>query len=153
MRATRTRCGVACVCAACRAFAHVRASSSRTVAAAVWSRPAQNGYVYDTASGIHHVVLPAVVETPPGRDAYGVVEVHEHQLLLRGADTCMSCELRLAEAGGAAAAAAAAGQQCADSDAVVEVADAADAGQPAGKAPAAPQRVACAVAATGALSS
>ena len=40
--------------------------------------------------GIHHLVLPAVLETPPGRDAYGVMEVWEDRIVLRGVDTMMS---------------------------------------------------------------
>jgi hypothetical protein len=55
----------------------------------------QNGYLVDEA-GIHHLVLPAVVETPPGRDACGVVHVHTDRLELRGCDTCMTaiCKLK-----------------------------------------------------------
>lgn len=39
--------------------------------------------------------MPAVLETPPGRDAYGWVEVHEDRVQLVGVDTCMSCDLKL----------------------------------------------------------
>jgi hypothetical protein len=54
----------------------------------------QNGYLVDEA-GIHHLVMPAVLETPPGRDAYGTVEVLADRLLLKGVDTCMSAVVKL----------------------------------------------------------
>jgi hypothetical protein len=54
----------------------------------------QNGYLVDE-SGIHHLVLPAVLETPPGRDAYGTVEVLADRLVLKGVDTCMSAVVKL----------------------------------------------------------
>jgi hypothetical protein len=40
-------------------------------------------------------VLPSVLETPPGRDAYGVIDVYDDRLVLRGRDVCMSATLRL----------------------------------------------------------
>ena len=49
----------------------------------------QNGYFCDEA-GVHHIVLPAVLETPPGRDAYGWVEVWPEGLRVRGVDTMAS---------------------------------------------------------------
>jgi len=52
----------------------------------------QNGYLLDEW-GIHHVVLPAVLETPPGRDCYGQVEVYGDKVVLRGVDCMMSLEL------------------------------------------------------------
>lgn len=39
------------------------------------------------------MVLPAVLETPPGRDAYGHIEVYADRLRLVGVDTCMSLEM------------------------------------------------------------
>ncbi len=39
--------------------------------------------------GIHHMVLPAVLETPPGRDCFGRVEVYGDRLELIGEDTMM----------------------------------------------------------------
>jgi hypothetical protein len=50
------------------------------------------------AAGIHHLVLPAIVETPPGRDCYGWVEVFRDRLQLKGVDTCMSCSVKLTAA-------------------------------------------------------
>jgi hypothetical protein len=41
------------------------------------------------------MVLPGVVEAPPGRDCYGVVEVFEDRLELKGVDICMSCVCKL----------------------------------------------------------
>lgn len=57
----------------------------------------QNGYKVD-AAGIHHMVLPGVVEAPPGRDCYGIVEVYSDRLLLKGVDICMSCNCKLTAA-------------------------------------------------------
>mmetsp|Transcript_43609 Transcript_43609/g.68276 ORF Transcript_43609/g.68276 Transcript_43609/m.68276 type:complete len:185 (-) Transcript_43609:294-848(-) len=41
------------------------------------------GFCVDEA-GIHHRVLEAVVECPPGTDAFGIVEVYRDRLELRG---------------------------------------------------------------------
>lgn len=67
------------------------------VVATIAGHTHQNGYLVD-AEGIHHMVLPGVVETAPGRDAYGVVEVYEDRLLLKGVDICMSCTCKLTAA-------------------------------------------------------
>jgi hypothetical protein len=40
-------------------------------------------------------VLPGVVETPPDRECYGVMEVHEDRLSLRGVDTVANLTLPL----------------------------------------------------------
>eukprot|EP00775_Hariotina_reticulata_P008244 gene8244-8434_t len=55
---------------------------SGVVAATIAGHTHQNGYLVDTA-GIHHLVLPAIVETPPGRDCYGWVEVFRDRLQLK----------------------------------------------------------------------
>lgn len=52
----------------------------------------QNGHMVDN-HGIHHLVLPSLVETPPGRDAHGWVEVYADGMLLRGVDCMMSAAL------------------------------------------------------------
>lgn len=44
------------------------------------------------------MVLPGVVEAPPGRDCYGIVEVYSDRLLLKGVDICMSCNCKLTAA-------------------------------------------------------
>ncbi len=49
--------------------------------------------------GIHHVVLPAVLETPPGRDCHGHLEVYSDRIELRGVDTMMSLSLPFLTAG------------------------------------------------------
>lgn len=67
---------------------------SDAVVATIAGHTHQNGYLVDNHN-IHHLVMPAVLETPPGRDAYGWVEVHQDRLLLVGVDTCMSCDLKL----------------------------------------------------------
>lgn len=65
-----------------------------TVVASIAGHTHQNGYLVDEA-GIHHMVLPGVVEAPPGRDCYGVVEVYQDRLVLNGVDICMSCTCKL----------------------------------------------------------
>lgn len=50
-----------------------------------------NGYYHDDA-GVHHIVLPAVLETPPGNDAYGWVDVYEDRLVVTGVDCMQSIE-------------------------------------------------------------
>lgn len=64
------------------------------VVATIAGHTHQNGYLVDDHN-IHHLVMPAVLETPPGRDAYGHMEIHQDRILLKGIDTCMSCELIL----------------------------------------------------------
>jgi manganese-dependent ADP-ribose/CDP-alcohol diphosphatase len=115
------------------------------VVASIAGHTHQNGYLVDD-SGIHHMVLPGVVEAPPGRDCYGVVEVFENRLELTGVDICMSCVCKLPAAAAARqqraaavqreqAAAAAEGGEVAggssggESDIVVEVGDAAAAAE------------------------
>ncbi len=58
----------------------------------------QNGHVHDEW-GIHHVVLPAVLETPPGRDCFGEVLVFCDRIELRGVDAMMSLNLPLVASG------------------------------------------------------
>eukprot|EP00882_Tetradesmus_deserticola_P028453 GHRQ01031696.1.p1 GENE.GHRQ01031696.1~~GHRQ01031696.1.p1 ORF type:complete len:239 (+),score=67.87 GHRQ01031696.1:143-859(+) len=67
---------------------------SGVVVATMAGHTHQNGYLVDEA-GIHHLVLPAVLETPPGRDAYGSIQVLADRLLLKGVDTCMSAVVKL----------------------------------------------------------
>lgn len=67
---------------------------SGVVVATIAGHTHQNGYYLD-AAGIHHVVLPAVLETPPARDCYGWVDVYDHALHLHGVDTMMSLELQV----------------------------------------------------------
>eukprot|EP00878_Enallax_costatus_P016650 GHUV01017470.1.p1 GENE.GHUV01017470.1~~GHUV01017470.1.p1 ORF type:complete len:294 (+),score=61.59 GHUV01017470.1:420-1301(+) len=68
--------------------------SSDAIVATIAGHTHQNGYLVDDHN-IHHLVMPAVLETPPGRDAYGWVEVHQDRVVLIGVDTCMSCELKM----------------------------------------------------------
>ena len=51
----------------------------------------QDGYVQDDF-GIHHRVLNAVVETPPGRDCYGWLDVFADRLHLRGCGDLQSAD-------------------------------------------------------------
>lgn len=57
----------------------------------------RNGYTL--LNGIHHIVLPSILETPPGRDAFAVLDVYPTCLALRGHDACMSLLLRFAAEG------------------------------------------------------
>ncbi len=68
---------------------------SGVVAATFAGHTHQNGFVCDK-HGIHHIVLPGIVETPPSRDAYGMVDVYADALHLRGTDTMLSVGMRLA---------------------------------------------------------
>ncbi|KAF5839236.1 Metallo-dependent phosphatase-like protein [Dunaliella salina] len=54
----------------------------------------QNGYVRDEW-GIHHLVLPSVLETPPGRDCYGHIKVYGDKVKLVGTDCMMSLDMSL----------------------------------------------------------
>ena len=52
----------------------------------------QDGYVRDE-QGVHHRVLKAVLETPAGRDCFGVVHAYEDRLELVGTDTLQSTSM------------------------------------------------------------
>jgi hypothetical protein len=54
----------------------------------------QDGYFQDEA-GIHHRVLAAMLETPPGEDCYGMVEVFEDRLRLVGEGALASTDMPL----------------------------------------------------------
>jgi len=54
----------------------------------------QNGYVRDEW-GIHHLVLPSVLETPPGRDCYGHIKVYSDKVKLVGTDCMMTLDMSL----------------------------------------------------------
>ncbi|XP_029311767.1 manganese-dependent ADP-ribose/CDP-alcohol diphosphatase [Cottoperca gobio] len=42
------------------------------------------GYCQDEGTGVHHVTLDAVIETPPDSDAFGTVSVYEDRMVLKG---------------------------------------------------------------------
>jgi manganese-dependent ADP-ribose/CDP-alcohol diphosphatase len=91
-----------------------------TVAATLAGHAHMNGYVFEGGagaaaggSGVHHLVLPCVLETPPDRDCWAVMDVHERGLVLRGVDTCMSLAMAL----GAAPVVRAAGEAEAEAEA------------------------------------
>lgn len=52
----------------------------------------QNGYALDDW-GLHHAVLPGVVETEPERRCHGVIQLHERGMELVGVDTVMSMRM------------------------------------------------------------
>lgn len=54
----------------------------------------KGGYSVDS-HGIHHRVLEAALECPPGSDAYGHVDVYEDRLSLSGTDRLASTEMVL----------------------------------------------------------
>eukprot|EP00850_Spirogloea_muscicola_P019208 SM000186S04126 [mRNA] locus=s186:56909:59284:- [translate_table: standard] len=60
------------------------------------------GYAVD-AAGIHHRVLEAVLECPPGRSAYGRVDVYEGALVLTGVDRMASTSMHFTAAAPTAA--------------------------------------------------
>eukprot|EP00887_Chlorella_sp_A99_P002374 scaffold10.g2374.t1 len=66
----------------------------------------RDGYVCDEM-GIHHRVCAAVLETPPGRDCYGIVSVYEDRMEVEGVDTFESGTWRLRPRAAAGLAAAA----------------------------------------------
>lgn len=70
----------------------LRDTAPGTVVATMAGHTHQNGYLLDE-HGIHHLVLPAVLETPPGRDCYGHVDVWEDRIEIQGVDTMMSLHL------------------------------------------------------------
>ncbi|KAI8469803.1 MAG: manganese-dependent ADP-ribose/CDP-alcohol diphosphatase-like protein [Monoraphidium minutum] len=72
--------------------------ASGVVAATLAGHAHMNGYAL--RNGIHHVVLPSLLETPPERDAYAVLDVTPSGLVLRGHDAAMSLHLRFAAPGG-----------------------------------------------------
>ena len=47
----------------------------------------RDGYYKDAESGIHHRVCHGVLETEPGRDCYGIVEVYPDRIEVSGRDT------------------------------------------------------------------
>ncbi|KAL4440436.1 hypothetical protein ABPG75_003437 [Micractinium tetrahymenae] len=78
-----------------------------TVVATLAGHAHQDGFACD-AAGIRHRVCKAVLETPPGRECYGVVEVFDDAIRIAGVDTFASEEWVLPPAPVSAAAAAAA---------------------------------------------
>ena len=53
----------------------------------------QDGYVVDDW-GIHHRVLNAVVETEPGTDCYGIIDMYKDRIELRGVGDMESAVMR-----------------------------------------------------------
>ncbi|XP_071966047.1 manganese-dependent ADP-ribose/CDP-alcohol diphosphatase-like [Antedon mediterranea] len=50
-------------------------------------------YTHD-AKHIHHIVVPAVVEAPPGSDAFGTVAVYDDRIVINGHGSVKSAEFR-----------------------------------------------------------
>lgn len=42
------------------------------------------GYCRDRNTGVHHLTLEGVIETPPDSDAFGTVSVYEDRMVLKG---------------------------------------------------------------------
>lgn len=61
----------------------------------------QDGFAVDE-HGVHHRVLSGVVETPPGRDCFGIISVFSDRLELQGYDrlasAIMQCPARQKQA-------------------------------------------------------
>lgn len=87
-----------------------------TVTATLAGHAHMDGFATDRA-GIRHRVCKAVLETPPGQECYGVVEVYPSSVKIHGVDTFASEEWSLpplpphAQAAAAAEAAPGAGQR------------------------------------------
>lgn len=77
----------------------------------------QDGYTVDQ-HGVHHRVLDAVLETEPGKDCYGWIDVYSNYLDLVGVGDLQSQKMPFGEA-----ASAVSGQQ-AHSDDTVQAEDA-----------------------------
>lgn len=57
-------------------------------------------YYFKDSFGIHHMLLPAILETPPGSDAYGWIDVYEDQLVVTGVGDMASLDLPISGAQG-----------------------------------------------------
>nr|XP_061823006.1 manganese-dependent ADP-ribose/CDP-alcohol diphosphatase-like [Nerophis lumbriciformis] len=42
------------------------------------------GYYWDKSIGVHHLTLEAIIETPPGSNAFGTISVYEDRMVLKG---------------------------------------------------------------------
>lgn len=42
------------------------------------------GYYQDKDTGVHHLTLEGVIETPPYSNAFGTVSVYEDRMVLKG---------------------------------------------------------------------
>nr|XP_057917591.1 manganese-dependent ADP-ribose/CDP-alcohol diphosphatase [Doryrhamphus excisus] len=51
------------------------------------------GYYWDESTGVHHLTLEAVIETPPGNNAFGTVSVYEDRMVLKGTGRVSDIEL------------------------------------------------------------
>lgn len=87
-------------------LSRLQAAAPGTVVATIAGHTHQNGYRVD-AAGIHHVVLPGLVETPPGRRCHGWLDVFTDRLVLNGVDTMQTLDMAYTSAGEAAAVATA----------------------------------------------
>lgn len=54
----------------------------------------QNGYARSEVGSFHSFVLSAVVETPPGRDSFGIVHLYDDEIEILGTDTMMSMRIK-----------------------------------------------------------
>lgn len=44
----------------------------------------EGGYHLDPETGVHHVTLEGVIETPPESNAFGTVAVYDDMMVLKG---------------------------------------------------------------------
>lgn len=44
----------------------------------------EGGYHLDQETGVHHVTLEGVIETPPDSNAFGTVAVYDDRMVLKG---------------------------------------------------------------------
>lgn len=58
--------------------------SHRSVVCYMAGHDHDGGYCWDAATGVHHLTLEGVVETPPDSDAFATVFVYEDRMVLKG---------------------------------------------------------------------
>lgn len=74
----------------CFAVIQIMTQYRGTVVAALSGHAHCDGYYYLEEAGVHFRVCKAVLETPPGRDCWGIVDVYDSHIEVRGADTFAS---------------------------------------------------------------
>lgn len=58
--------------------------SHRSVVCFIAGHDHDGGYYWDKPSGVHHLTLEGVIETPPHSNAFGTVSVFEDRMVLKG---------------------------------------------------------------------
>lgn len=58
--------------------------SHRSVVCFIAGHDHDGGYHWDKGTGVHHLTLEGVIETPPDSNAFGTVSVFEDRMVLKG---------------------------------------------------------------------